>query len=121
MGSSLDWCGEDFKQLLLFRRRYFQAEEPSDITFPSKDVLKSPAVQKWVYDTMFKEEEGVLLPHPRYKFRVLKELMKILEAAMDDPVEDVSILYANESIVARPFPSLLHKALLLKLCCLGDL
>ncbi|KAL9579644.1 MAG: hypothetical protein Q9212_004987 [Teloschistes hypoglaucus] len=97
MGPSLDWCGEDFKQLLLFRRRYFQTEEPSDLTFPSKDVLKTPAVQKWVYDTMFKEEEGVLLPHPRYKFRVLKELMKILEAAMDDPVEDVSILYANES------------------------
>ncbi|KAI4106009.1 MAG: hypothetical protein L6R37_002470, partial [Teloschistes peruensis] len=88
MTSSMDGCGEDFKQLLLFRRRYFQTEEPSDLIFPSKDILKSPHVQKWVYDTMFKEEEGVHLPHPRYRFRILKGFMKILEAAMDDPVED---------------------------------
>ncbi|KAI4246692.1 MAG: hypothetical protein LQ352_006325 [Teloschistes flavicans] len=88
MDSSLEEFDGDSKQLLLFRRRYFQTEEPSDLTFPSKDILKSPDIQRWIYDTMFKEDEGALLPHPRYKFRVLKELIRILEAAMEDPVED---------------------------------
>lgn len=100
MDSSLEEFDGDSKQLLLFRRRYFQTEEPSDLTFPSKDILKSPDIQRWIYDTMFKEDEGALLPHPRYKFRVLKELIRILEAAMEDPVEDVStIFYTCESVL----------------------
>ncbi|KAL8690129.1 MAG: hypothetical protein Q9218_004361 [Villophora microphyllina] len=88
MAPSLDEWDTDSRQLLLFRRRYFQTEEPSDLTFPSPRFLKDPRLQQWVYETMFKEEEGAVLPHSRYKFRVLKQLMRILESAMEDPEED---------------------------------
>ncbi|KAL8922691.1 MAG: hypothetical protein Q9208_005004 [Pyrenodesmia sp. 3 TL-2023] len=75
-------------RLEMFRRRYLQMEDPHEITFPPKELIKLPAAQRWMVETMFDRRSIKYLPTARYAFRVMKKLLSILEEAMEDPDED---------------------------------
>ncbi len=77
--------------LEMFKRKYLHMEDPHEITFPPKELVKSPAAQRWMVDNMFDRRRIKYLPTARYTFRVMKKLLSILEEAMEDPEEDVSI------------------------------
>lgn len=77
-------------QLEIFRRKYLQMLDPDEINFPMEWFIKLPATQKWIFDHMFNPEKKKVLPYPPYAFRILKKLLSVLEAAMEDPEEDVS-------------------------------
>lgn len=85
-------------QLTIFRRRYLQMEDPDEIEFPSRELVKSPTVQAWLFQNMFDEDRHPFLPHARYRYRVLKKLITILEEAMDDPEEDVRMFILRSTM-----------------------
>ncbi|KAL8766041.1 MAG: hypothetical protein Q9209_007070 [Squamulea sp. 1 TL-2023] len=60
--------------------------DPEEITYPMDSLIKLPKVQQWIYDNMFNRENVSI--YPPYAFRVLKKLLFILEAAIEDPEED---------------------------------
>ncbi|KAL8990385.1 MAG: hypothetical protein Q9169_008132 [Polycauliona sp. 2 TL-2023] len=62
--------------------------DPDDIKYPMEWFIKLPTTQKWIYDHMFSSDNVKILPYPPYAYRILKRLMSVLEAAMDDPEED---------------------------------
>lgn len=72
----------------LFRRKYLQMEDPHEIEFPPKDLIKSAAAQAWLVENMFDRHHLEHLPTARYTFRIMKKLFSILEAAIEDPEED---------------------------------
>lgn len=78
-------------RLEMFKRRYLQMEDPHEITFPPKELIKLPVTQRWMVETMFDRRNIKYLPTARYAFRVMKKLLSILEEAMEDPEEDVNI------------------------------
>lgn len=73
----------------LFTRQYLQLVGPEELTFPRKELLKLPDTQVLIYNDMFDEARIKYAPPERYKFRVLKRLVKALEDAIEDPEEDV--------------------------------
>ncbi|KAL8750154.1 MAG: hypothetical protein Q9199_007250 [Rusavskia elegans] len=75
-------------QLEMFRRKYLQMLDPDEINYPMEWFIKLPTTQKWIFDHMFNPEKMKVLPYPPYAFRILKKLLSVLEAAMDDPEED---------------------------------
>ena len=82
----------DQLQLEIFRRKCLQMLDPDEINYPMEWFMKLPATQKWIYDHLFNEENVAIMPYAPYAYRILKKLMSILEAAMKDPEEDVSLL-----------------------------
>lgn len=77
------------QQLELLRRQYFQLWEPDKLTVPSMDIIKLPGVQASIFESMFKEKNLKFAPPDRYKLRVLKKLVDMIERAIVDPEEDV--------------------------------
>lgn len=77
------------QQLLLFRRQYLQLFEPDFLAWPPRQLLRDAGVQEWLYNNLFNAEQTSYLPPDRYRFRVLKQLMKKIENAIEDPEEDV--------------------------------
>ena len=77
------------KQVELFRRQYLQLLEPEQLSFPARDVIRSPDVQADMFATIFQDEILPRSPPDRYKIRVLKKLVATIEAAFVDPEEDV--------------------------------
>ncbi|KAL8735356.1 MAG: hypothetical protein Q9166_000901 [cf. Caloplaca sp. 2 TL-2023] len=77
-------------QLEIFRRRCMQMIDPEEINFPDKWFIKLPTTQAWIYENMFNKDAISFLSYPPYAFRILKKLVVILEAAIEDPEEDVS-------------------------------
>ena len=73
----------------ILRRQYLQMLDPAELAIPCKKILKSPETQTRLYNDMFNESEFTHLPPYRYRFQVLKRLMNKLEAAIEDPDEDV--------------------------------
>ncbi|MCJ1409024.1 hypothetical protein MMC19_003101 [Ptychographa xylographoides] len=76
------------KQVELFRRQYLQLLEPEQLSFPARDVIRSPDVQADMFATIFQDEILPRSPPDRYKIRVLKKLVATIEAAFVDPEED---------------------------------
>ncbi|KAL8858295.1 MAG: hypothetical protein Q9178_005158 [Gyalolechia marmorata] len=73
-------------QLEIFRRKYLQMLDPDEIAYPMEWFIKLPEVQKWIYENIFNRKNvPIYLP---YAFRILKKLLFILEAAIEDPEED---------------------------------
>ncbi|KAL9636709.1 MAG: hypothetical protein Q9204_002156, partial [Flavoplaca sp. TL-2023a] len=62
--------------------------DPDEINYPMEWFMKLPATQKWIYDHLFNEENVAIIPYSPYAYRILKKLMSILEAAMEDPEAD---------------------------------
>ena len=73
----------------LLKRQYLQLTDPEELTLPRKAVLILPDIQAQIYNDMFDESKVVYAPPERYRFRVLKRLVKALEDAIEDPEEDV--------------------------------
>ena len=73
----------------LLKRQYLQLTDPEELTLPRKEVLRLPDIQAQIYNDMFDESNIFYAPPERYKFRVLKRLVKALEDAIEDPEEDV--------------------------------
>lgn len=82
---------ETTQQIELFRRQYFQLIDPKQLHFPHMDVLKLPQVQEEIYSRFFSEAKISFLPPARYRFRVLKALIDVLQEAFHDPEEDVRL------------------------------
>lgn len=78
------------KQVDRFCRQYLQLEPSLD--FPEPSVLKTSEVQDALYAKLFAENALQFGPPERYQLRVLKELMKRVEASIDDWEEYVSIV-----------------------------
>ena len=76
----------------LLRRQYLQLLDPEELTLPRKELLIVPDTQAQIYNEMFDESRLTYAPPERYKFRVLKRLVKALEDAVEDPEEDVGFL-----------------------------
>ena len=77
----------------LLKRQYLQLTDPEELTLPRKEVLRLPDIQAQIYNDMFDESNIVYAPPERYRFRVLKRLVKALEDAVEDPEEDVGAFF----------------------------
>jgi len=73
----------------LLTRQYLQLVDIDQLTFPSKDLLRLPEIQGRIYDCMLDESKIVYSPPKRYRYRMLKRLMNVLEEAIIDPEQDV--------------------------------
>lgn len=78
-----------YQQLELLRRQYLQLWEPDKLTIPSMDIIRLPGVQASIFESMFEENNLRFAPPDRYKVRVLKRLVGMIERAIVDPEEDV--------------------------------
>lgn len=76
-------------QVARFSNQYVQVE--SDLDFPEPSVLKFAHVQDALYQTLFADGALKFGPPSRYQLRVLKELVKRVEASIDDWDEYVSL------------------------------
>ena len=79
----------------LLKRQYLQLTDPEELTLPRKEVLRLPDIQAQIYHDMFDESKIVYAPPERYRFRVLKRLVKALEDAIEDPEEDVGLSFST--------------------------
>lgn len=67
-----------------FCRQYLQLERELD--YPAPTLLREQHVQEDLYRRVFSSDGGAVAtppPPPRYQLRVLKELMKRIEASID--------------------------------------
>ena len=76
----------------LLKRQYLQLTDPEELALPRKEILKLPDIQAQMYNEMFDESNLTYVPPERYRFRVLKRLVKALEDSIEDPEEDVGSL-----------------------------
>lgn len=77
----------------LLKRQYLQLLEPEALTLPYKELLRLPGTQAEIYTDMLDESKIKYAPPERYRFRVLKRLVKALEDAIEEPEEDVGFLF----------------------------
>lgn len=77
------------QQLDHFRRQYLQLLDLHLLFWPVDALLRIADVQQWIYEQMFSPDTIQFLPSPRYRVRVLKELVRRIELAIVDPDEDV--------------------------------
>jgi len=71
-----------------FCRQYLQLE--SHLTYPDGSLLREEAVQEFLYQYLFAPGAVSYSPPPRYKLKVLKELVARIEEAIEDWDEHVS-------------------------------
>lgn len=84
-------------RIIFFYRQYLQQIGLEKLSFPPDNVLLDPLIQLQIFRFMFTShflfpsdvESGLFLPRPSYQKRVLKELIRRIEAAIRDPDEDV--------------------------------
>lgn len=81
--------GNDVFQVELLKRRYLQMEDPDQLPFPSKNILVKTNIQAAIYTSLFDCSKRKFSPPDRYKYRVLKKLLRLLEDSVEDPEEDV--------------------------------
>lgn len=92
-------------QIDRLRRQFFQLVDPKELAAPAMETLKLSGVQAEIYATMFNEATcSFPSPDKRYKWRVLKKIVNLLEQSVIDPEEDVSSLLSSFSY-AEPFLS----------------
>ena len=77
------------QQLELLRRQYLQLWEPDKLNLPSMDIIRLPEIQASIFESIFREDNLKYTPPDRYKIRVLKKLVDMIERAIVDPEEDV--------------------------------
>ena len=89
----------------LLKRQYLQLTDPEELTLPRKEVLRLPDIQAQIYNDMFDESNIIYAPPERYRFRVLKRLVKALEDAIEDPEEDVGAFFFSSFALRGLQPS----------------
>ena len=75
----------------LFKRQFLQLIDPDQLTLPCQELLRLPDTQAQIYSDIFDASNLIYVPPERYQFRVLKNLVKALEDAVEDPEEDVGL------------------------------
>ncbi|RYP14746.1 hypothetical protein DL765_006161 [Monosporascus sp. GIB2] len=94
-----------------FCRQYLQLER--DLDYPSSTVLQETHTQNVLYESLFADGAVAYPPPPRYRLRVLKELVKRIEASIDDwdqyGVSD-DLMSSLSELLALPLPSELAAA-----------
>lgn len=83
---------DDIAPVELLKRQYLQLIDPEELTLPLREFLILPETQAQIYNDLFDESRIVYAPPERYRFRVLKRVVKALEDAVEDPEEDVGFL-----------------------------
>lgn len=83
---------DDIAPVELLKRQYLQLIDPEELTLPLRESLILPETQAQIYNDLFDESGIAYAPPERYKFRVLKRVVKALEDAVEDPEEDVGFL-----------------------------
>jgi hypothetical protein len=84
----------------IFYRQYLQQVNFEKLSFPPDNVLLDPIVQSQMCNFMFttyfmypsEGGSGAFLPLVSYQKRVLKELIRRIEAAISNPDEDVGYI-----------------------------
>ena len=76
----------------LFKRQFLQLVDPEELKLPRKELLRLPDTQAQIYNDLFDVSRIIYVPPERYRFRVLKVLVKALEDAIEDPEEDVGFI-----------------------------
>jgi hypothetical protein len=77
------------RQLNLFQRQYLQLQV--SITYPYPEYLRQEDVQRLLQGQLFEESSIEYQPPRRYQIRVLKELIRRIEASITDWEEEVCI------------------------------
>jgi len=72
------------QQITRFCRQYLQLD--SDLDYPDNEILRDEATQNTLHNQLF---DGQVTP-PRYRLRVLKELVARIESSITDWDEHVS-------------------------------
>ncbi|RYP75057.1 hypothetical protein DL770_007501 [Monosporascus sp. CRB-9-2] len=94
-----------------FCRQYLQLER--DLDYPSSAVLREAYTQNVLYERLFADGAVAYPSPPRYQLRVLKELVKRIEASIDDwdqyGVSD-DLMSSLSELLALPLPSELAAA-----------
>lgn len=80
---------DETQALRVFRAQYFQLLDPTQMRWPEAEFLKRAEVQAWLFEEMFDRDSIQYPPPERYQVRVLKQLVSVIENAIDDPEEDV--------------------------------
>lgn len=73
---------QDQNSLDRFCRQYLQLER--DLDYPSPALLREEHTQNELYQRLFSDGAIAHPPPPDYQLRVLKEVMKRIEASIDD-------------------------------------
>ncbi|SPO06569.1 uncharacterized protein DNG_09259 [Cephalotrichum gorgonifer] len=68
--------------LARFIHQYLQLEKTLD--YPAADLLRQSWAQEALYESLFADGAVRFSPPPRYRLRVLKELLQRIEASIDD-------------------------------------
>ena len=78
-------------QIDVLRRQYLQLVEPEQLALPPIEILRSPDVQASIFHRLFNDSH---FSNDRYKYRVLKRIVGVLEESIIDPDEDVGLPYS---------------------------
>lgn len=90
--TSMSLLGSDaVRQIDFLRRQYLQRVDPEQLTLPAISTLRLPEVQAEIHRTIFDDNLHSFPPPQRYKFRVLKRIVHVLEESIIDPEEHVSV------------------------------
>ena len=94
-------------QLELFRRQYLQLVEVDFLAWPPTALLRDAGVQAWLYKRLFNADQNARLPPESYQFRVCKSLVNRIEQSIEDPEEDVGVLFillsVSVTVPRKPF------------------
>jgi len=85
------------RQLNLFRRQYLQLQV--GVRYPDPQCLRQEIFQRFLEEELFEEDSVEYQPPKRYQIRVLKELIKRVEASITDWEEEVYISIAIYNIL----------------------
>lgn len=99
MESSL--CTNAGQQLDRFCRQYLQVQLHLD--YPSEEYLRQYDFQQVIYSRLFADNAVRHLPPARHQLRVLKELVKRIENAIQDWEEEVGKFSLWHFIQCGPF------------------
>lgn len=94
---------DELRDLQVLCRQYLQLVDANSLKWPESTLLKKPDVQEWLFEHMFDQDSIQYLPPARYQARVLKNLTSRIEAAIEDPEEDVCHFLSPSSCGAN-FP-----------------
>lgn len=98
--------GAKSAQIARFCRQYLQFDSVLD--FPDSELLRNAATQEILYGWLFADHAVALPLPPRYRLRVLKELIAKIEAAIVDWDEhgiSDGLMTALSSLMSMPLPS----------------
>ena len=89
------------RQLKLFRRQYLQLQ--ADLNYPGPECLRQDSVQQALLEGIFSDTALTHEPPQRYQLRILKELVRRIEASVTDWEEEVGIYLYSFTIYCNTF------------------